>query len=245
MRRTLLLLVGIGLTGLVAWLIAHELAHAPRGIAIAVVVIAILGCSGLGLIWTGEGVAKSRSDIGKALLAGVLIGAATIWLQVEIQNSIEHSAERQNLRLTLNLQHDLVGIDVHHQNLRGLYLSYKDLRHANLRSTQLQKTELPGSNLQYAYMEGTNLEEAVLNNTHLSNTHLQEVQARRVNFTEASGTETRLEGAHFVKAIFTDAVLRQAYMSGAVLNEAELEGADFRKAQADHASIEDVRAARV
>jgi uncharacterized protein YjbI with pentapeptide repeats len=233
---------GVVLIGGLAWYLAREPAGAPETTAIPIGVMVIVACAGLALIWGKSGMENARRDIGTALLTGVIVGAAIVWLQFAVQHSIDRSAERQNLRLTLNLQHDLAGIDVHGQDLRGLYLSYKDLAHANLRYTLLQHTELPGSDLSYAYMEGADLYEAVLRATQLSQVHLQKAHAVGANFTEARGTEAKLSG-DFERAVFNDAILPRAYMIHAFFKEAELEHADFQAAEAEHAQLEDTHLA--
>jgi uncharacterized protein YjbI with pentapeptide repeats len=241
MRRVSVLLgsaAGVGVIGGLAWYIARDSAGAPETTAIPVGAMVVLACVGLALVWSKNGIKNARRDIGTALLTGLIVGAVIVWLQFAVQHSIDRSAERQNLRLTLNLQHDLVGIDVNHQDLRGLYLSYKDLRHANLRYTLLQHTELPGSDLAYAYMEGTDLYEAVLSGTQLSQVRLQKAHAVGASFIEARGTQAKLSG-DFERAVFNHAVLPRAYLVHADLKEAELEHADFLEAEGEHADIED------
>jgi uncharacterized protein YjbI with pentapeptide repeats len=236
MRREPVVLGGAaGAAGAIAWYVALEAVGAPELTAIPVGAMVFLASAGFVLVRSENGTAQR--DVGTALLTGVIVGAAIVWLQFTVQHSIDRSAERQNLRLTLNLQHDLVGIDVNHQDLRGLYLSYKDLRHANLRSTRLQHTELTGSDLADAYMEGAHLYEAVLRGTQLSDVHLQKVHAVHANFIEARGTEVKMTG-DFERAVFDHAKMPRAYMVYATLKKAELEHAEFVEAEAEHAKLE-------
>jgi xanthine/uracil permease len=103
MRRVSALLgsaVGVGVIGGLAWYIARDSAGAPETTAIPIGAMVVLACVGLALVWRKDGIKNARRDIGTALLTGLIVGAAIVWLQFAVQHSIDRSAERQNLRLT-------------------------------------------------------------------------------------------------------------------------------------------------
>jgi uncharacterized protein YjbI with pentapeptide repeats len=237
-RRAALWLLISALGGLVAWLVARELARAETGTAAAITVLTVIAFVAVSLLSSQGGIKKARPDIGTALLTGVAIAAAILWLQFELQHSIDKASQQQSLELTLSLQQSLVGIDLHDRDLRHLYLPDKDLREADLDSAHLQSTRLAGSSLAGAYLERADLDQAVLSNTRLSSTHLQKAQGQHANFTGARGSEVKLSYAHLNEADFDHAILPHAYMAHVALDEAELEHADFYDSQAEHALLE-------
>jgi len=220
------------------WLVARTLAHAETGTAAAITLLTVIAFLAVSLLSSQGGIKKARPDIGTALLTGVAIAAAILWLQFELQHSIDKASQQQSLELTLSLQQSLVGIDLHDKDLRYLYLPDKDLREADLDSALLQSTRLAGSSLTGAYLESADLDEAVLSNTRLSSTRLQKAQGQHANFTGARGSEVKLSYAHLNEAGFDYAILPHAYMAHVALDEAELEHAILYEAQAEHALLE-------
>lgn len=237
-RRTASWFAVSALGGLAAWIVARELAHAEAGTAAAITLLTVIAFLAVSLVSSQGGIRKARPDIGTALLTGVAIAAAILWLQFELQHSIDKASQQQSLELTLSLQQSLVGIDLHNKDLRNLYLPDKDLREANLNSARLQSTRLAGSSLDGAYIESADLDQAVLSNTRLSDTRLQKAQARHANFTGTHGSEVKFSHSHLNEADFDFAVLPHAYMAHVTLDEAELEHAHFYEAQAEHALLE-------
>jgi len=206
--------------------------------------LALLGLFFLGLILvlaasleTGDR-AKSWSELGRSLLVAGLLAFA-VWFVGELRRPAE---ERNALRVTLGLQREMPGIDLHGKDLSGFNFAGKNLEGADLEGAKLSKATLVGANLSGANLADAdlsdgNLEEAVLDGADLSQADLQNVEATLSDFREArlpgadlSGAELSgadMEGVCLADGSLVDANLPDAHLEDAALTYADLEDARF------------------
>jgi uncharacterized protein YjbI with pentapeptide repeats len=186
----------------------------------------------------GEARSKAWSDLGRSFLVAGLMAFA-VWLIGDLRRPLE---ERGTLQVTLGLQQEMPGADLHGKNLDGFDLSERNLEGADLEGAHLSDASLVGSNLvganlAEADLSGANLEEARFDGADLSNADLEDVEAdlahlRETRLLEAdlSGAELSgadLRGACLAGGRLVDASLPDARLRGAALTGADLEGARF------------------
>lgn len=235
--------------GAVALLIARFAAHADSGIAIAIGVVTALAAVGFELVLSVESLEQARSDIGKGLLVAVLGAVAVLWLQSEIQRSVERSAQhqseaetraaqRQSFLLTLSLQHDLEGDNLSWMNLRGVYLGGKDLREAQLQHAILQRALFTRSRLVEANLEEAHAEGVVARGTDLQGANLTKIHARGAGFEEANLASAELHAGEFTEAFFAGANMPGAFLSHARFTGAKLEHTDLDGVTAEETLFE-------
>jgi hypothetical protein len=170
--------------------------------------------SDLGLTMIGSGI---------ALFTGFLIALVIFDAQRRIDRGLkrrEEAAERENLKLTLSMTHDLRGVDLHDRDLSGLFLTEKDLRGANLRGVNLSDARIAGGSLDEADFNSADLRRAKFVLGSLD---------QQVGLTGADFTGADLRGARF-----------QADIRKAVFDSADLRGADLRRTLAVHPHPDDV-----
>jgi endonuclease YncB( thermonuclease family) len=182
--------------------------------------------------------AKVWGELGRSLLVAGLLAFA-VWLVGELRHPVE---ERNALRITLGLQQELPGVDLHGKDLDGFNLAGRNLKGANLEGAGLSQAVLVGTNLTEANLagadlSGANLKKANLVRADLSRADLRGAEASSAYLREARMVDADLSGAKLSGAkmqgvclaggSLTNASLPDAHLEGAALTDADLEGAQF------------------
>lgn len=182
--------------------------------------------------------AKVWGEIGRSLLVAGLLAFA-VWLVGELRRPAE---ERNALRVTLGLQQEMPGIDLHGKDLSGFNLAGRNLEGADLEGVKLTKATLFGANLADANLadadlSDANIEEADLGGANLLRADLHDVEATLSDLREArllgadlSGAELSgadLRGVCLADGSLVDANLPDAHLEDAALTDADLENAKF------------------
>jgi endonuclease YncB( thermonuclease family) len=182
--------------------------------------------------------AKVWGELGRSLLVAGLLAFA-VWLVGELRRPVE---ERNALQVTLGLQQEMPGVDLHGKDLDGFSLAGRNLEGADLEGAQLGeaslvRTNLTDANLANADLSGANIKKADLGGADLSHADLQGVEATKVDLHEArllgadlSGAELSgadMRGSCLADGSLVDASLPDAHLEGAALTGADLEGARF------------------
>ncbi len=182
--------------------------------------------------------AKVWGELGRSLLVAGLLAFA-VWLVGELRHPVE---ERNALRITLGLQQEMPGIDLHGKDLDGFNLARRNLEGADLEGAGLSDAILVGTNLREANLagadlSGANLKGAKLMGADLSGADLRGAEASLARFREARMVEADLSGAELSGAemqgvclaggSLANASLPDAHLEKAALTDADLEGAQF------------------
>jgi uncharacterized protein YjbI with pentapeptide repeats/endonuclease YncB( thermonuclease family) len=213
-------------------------------LTVVIIVIVVLVVLGLSLSVPVFDEKSARGSLGASLVTGAVLSLTFFLLQEQTKKhddklANEQKAEqqivaqRQSLRITVGLQHNLSGAD-----LKGNYLSFvdlggKDLSDADLRSTQLERAGLVGTRLERAHLDGANLKKADLTEAKLQDAELSGADLERAQLVKAQlqgatiGQGTRGHAAYLKGAFLINADLRGACLAGADLRDAHLSGADF------------------
>ena len=203
-------------------------------------VLAVTIVPGIYLWWPARGDQGGRSDLGAALLTGAVVSFAVFALQLVFDARLRQledrrmeeqerrseqlriQGERTALQLTVGLQSDLTGIDLHEQNLAGFYLSRKRMPFAVLANADLTEANLSRANL-----TGADLREARLVRAHLDDATLTRAFLTLANLRGAGLVGARLDEAELSGASLVNADLSGADLTGASLGGASLEGARY------------------
>ncbi len=182
--------------------------------------------------------AQVWGELGRSLVVAGLLAFA-VWLIDDLRRPVE---EHDALQVTLGLQQEMPGIDLHGKDLSGFDLTDRnlegaDLEDADLSSTSLVRTNLADANLAHADLSGANLEEADLGGADLSDADLRDVEATLSVLREARMQDADLSGAELSGAdmrgvclaggSLADASLPDARLEDAALTDVDLEGARF------------------
>jgi uncharacterized protein YjbI with pentapeptide repeats len=211
-------------------------------------VIVIAGCvlvglsilPGLYLWWPSRADPASRGGLGAALLTGAVVSFAVFALQIlfdarlrQIDDRRQRDQERRSeqlrvqgertaLQLTVGLQRNLTGIDLHGRDLSGFYLSRKQLDSADLNGANLRK-----ANLSQADLRKADLREARLEQAHLDGADLADAVLTQANLTGAGLVQAKLGGADLSAAVLVGADLRGADLGAASVGGASFKGAEY------------------
>jgi uncharacterized protein YjbI with pentapeptide repeats len=182
--------------------------------------------------------ANFSAEMGRSLIVAGLLAFA-VWLVDDLRRPIE---EQNALRVTLGLQQEMPGIDLHDEDLEGFDFAGRNLEGANLEGAQLtdanlQRAKLAGAELAEADLARADLDHADLAGADLSDADLREVEANKVVLREARMLRTDLSGAELSGAnmrdvclaggSLVDASLPDAHLERAALTGVDLEGAEF------------------
>jgi uncharacterized protein YjbI with pentapeptide repeats/endonuclease YncB( thermonuclease family) len=182
--------------------------------------------------------AKVWGELGRSLLVAGLLAFA-VWLVGELRHPVE---EQNALRVTLGLQQELRGVDLHGKDLSDFILAGKNLSGADLEGVQLGGATLAGAtltnaNLTNADLSGADIKEADFEGADLSGADLHDVEAVKTNLHEARMVDVNLSGAELSGAemqgvclaggSLVDASLPDVHLEEAALTDVDLEGAQF------------------
>ncbi|GHJ58218.1 hypothetical protein NOK12_07370 [Nocardioides sp. OK12] len=184
------------------------------------------------------------TDLGNALLGGLIVSAVLIVMQLAQQRRDEHSAselrrqsERSTMLLILGLERDLSRVDLSDLDLSWFSLRGRDLSgsrsrrcclfRSNLEQCDFTKGELNDADLTNAFLRG-----AVLRGAHLHRATLDHARMQEVDLVDAE-----LFGVSAVGASFRNANLRGADLRSADLRDADLQHADLRNAAHDRRTL--------
>lgn len=162
------------------------------------------------------------TDLGNALLGGLIVAAVLIVIELSQRRRDEYQAgerqresERSTMLLLLGLERDLSRVDLSARDLSWFSLRRRDISRARLRRTCLFR-----ANLEYCDLSHTEFDDADLTNVFLADATLTNAKLQRVV----------LDYAHLQRARLDGAVLYGATLRGAQLNEVDLRAADLRAA---------------
>jgi uncharacterized protein YjbI with pentapeptide repeats len=235
---TTAVLAGILVTWIlrIALFIRSNYALEPQGISAltpwlvgAIVLLALLSWR----LWRAESSPAHTSNLGAALLGGVVVAAALTLVQFVFQAEFDATAARRDLQLTFTLQRDFRGIvlrgrDLSYFILNGQNFSGADFRNANLSWAQLTRVNLSRANLWGANLTGANLQDCILNEAKLYGTELSDAGLFRSDLSRAEIFGANLSNADLQQANLTDATFAEgAVLDGADLTDADLSGADL------------------
>jgi hypothetical protein len=186
--------------------------------SIPIVVIALGAGTWFWAFFGGKGMSATQTSdvmsLGAGILGGGIVSMAAVWIAQRL-------SEQQKLlvdRFQISLQSNLTGLDIRAKDLRGIYLSGKDLAFARLTDCCLDNAVLVGASLRSADLSGASIRDASLMDARLDEAYL---------------TGACLDGSNLVDAVFTQATLigasfRNTSVTGAVFDGADASGADFR-----------------
>lgn len=219
-------------------------------VVLGAVVIGVAIASGLYFFWPSRTERVSRSDLGVALLSGVLVAAAVLAIQLlfdwrlrqldtrradeaaqqEERQRIE--AERQDFQLVVVQTKDLSGVRPPTTNLTHFFLRDRTLIEAKLNGVDLTDADLTGSDLTRAELAGaklvgTTLTDTTLLQTDLDNATLVDVELTGAIMREAGLRGTTITGGNLERADLRGAQLQGATIRGVSLVEADLRGANI------------------
>lgn len=176
------------------------------------------------------------TDLGNALLGGLIVSAVLIVMQLAQQRRDEHSAaelrrqsERSTMLLILGLERDLSRVD-----LSDLDLSWFSLRGRDLSRSRSRRCCLFRSNLERCDLTRGELNDADLTNAFLRGAILREAHLHRATLDHARMQEVDLSDAELFGVSAVGASFRSAKLRGADLRSADLRGADLQ-----HADLQD------
>ncbi|HEX7279255.1 MAG TPA: pentapeptide repeat-containing protein [Solirubrobacterales bacterium] len=170
--------------------------------------------------------AQVWGELGRSLVVAGLL-AFTVWMIDDLRRPVE---ERSALQVTLGLQQEMPGVDLHEKDLSGFDLAERNLKGANLEGAQLDGallagTNLIGANLVGADLSGANIEKANLTGADLSYADMEEVEATLTKLREARLLSADLSGAELSGADMRGICLAGGSLAGASLPNARLEDA--------------------
>lgn len=201
----------------------------------------VAGVVGLALWTQAKGRKELMGDVGTGLLVGLLVTAITIATQAGLDRRAEDRAARQTLLLSVTLQRDLVGIDLHGRDLSGAFLRRKDLRgaqlqHGTFRGTDFSRSRLSGTDTS---LEGSDLRGARFVRADLRHATLHDARAKGADFTDARADDADVSSPHFGAVIFEGASLRNVFANGSLLTGTNFGHADLRDGEFVEAHLED------
>jgi hypothetical protein len=132
-----------------------------------------------------------KRDVGVSLLTGGLFLTASLFVQLNLENS--------NFRMTISVSDDLTGFDPNGRSLEGLTFSGKNLYRAKLKGSRLTKADLSTAYLGEAKLQGANLREAdlayaILFRSNIKNSVFEDANLRGAEISTDFST-TELSGA--------------------------------------------------
>ncbi len=133
------------------------------------------------------------TDLGNALLGGLIVSAVLIFIQMAQQRRDEHAAslakrqsDRATMLLMLGLERELSHVDLsdldiswfslRRRQMEGARLRRCCLFRANLEHSDLRKAEFDDADLTNAFLEGADLTGAYLYRTVLDHAHLKKAK---------------------------------------------------------------------
>jgi hypothetical protein len=212
-------------------------ARSGRGSWIVALAVAFT-LAAIGLILWGPlagDAGNADSDLGSALLGGVIAGFAVLFLQwrfeiearerdkaaLKAQKLRDEAAaaerrrqdDRQHAQILTALHDDLTGVDLRARDLSSFYLRGRRLKHA-----KLDGADLSGANLAFANLKGAGLAGAKLG---------QSAYLEAVFLHGADLEGARLATAYLAGADLTNANLANADLAQTDLSETDLRGCDL------------------
>lgn len=183
------------------------------------IVIILLGAGAW--LWAflgGKGLNSAQAsdvmNLGSAILAGGIVSMAAVW----ITQRLAEQQQRLVDRFQISLQSNLTGLDLRNKDMRGIYLSGKDLSFARLRDCSLDNAVLVEAILRSADLTGASIMNATLMDARLEDAY----------FTGACLDGSNLADANLERATLIGASVRNATLTGASFRGADASGADFR-----------------
>jgi uncharacterized protein YjbI with pentapeptide repeats len=247
-RRGAVGCASIGLAGFVAMRVWWPETPASLAGLLAVVLTA-----GMAMWWSSRREPGATSELGAALMAGVLIAVAVFAFQTAVEDrrraaadTLEEQrravadaqearrredAERQQMLLMLGLQQNLTGIDLRGRDLQEVYLARKILNDAQLDKANLSKANLQESRLRNASLIETNLTHADLSHSDLRGANMLDANLHKADLHEADLRGATLHGATLTQTVLKEADLRSADLS--TLSPWLFDKVDLRGALAD------------
>lgn len=179
------------------------------------------------------------TDLGNALLGGLIVSAVLIAMQLAQQRRDDHAANlvrrqsaRSTMLLMLGLERDLSNVDLSDLDLswfslRNRVMSGSRFRRAcmfrsNLEQCDLRKSELNDTDLTNTFLFGANLEGAHLHRAVLDHAHLKAADLSHASLFGCSLRDVKLQGARLCGAD-----LRAADLRGATVEDADFSDATF------------------
>lgn len=187
------------------------------------VVVALIVAGGtfvIGVVlWLSCAPAERKLDeIGRTIMVGVVLAV----LVGVTQYLLDQRQKERDFNLSLTLQDNLTGADLHNRDLTNVRLQGKILAQADLHDADLSGASLIDTNL-----SGADLTEADLREADLRGANLDGASLDGADLTRARLKDARLVGASLPRAVLREAELQNAMMSGACLADAKLVGADL------------------
>jgi uncharacterized protein YjbI with pentapeptide repeats/endonuclease YncB( thermonuclease family) len=201
--------------------------------ALGVAGLFVAGC----LLWWWAATEKKWDEIGRTIMVSALLAAMVGVLQF----LIDQRQKERDFDLSLTLQDNLSGADLHGKPLSGVRLRGKKLVDADLHSARLKKANLASTLLSGATLDHAILTRADLRRSHLEGASLIGAHLSGVNLKNGHLAGANLRGADLSGAILDIADFNGACLAGANLRNASVAGADFTGAVLTGA---DVRGAR-
>ena len=152
-------------------------------------------------------------ELGRSLLVAGLMSFA-VWLIGDLRRPVE---AHHTLQLSLGVQREMPGIDLHSEDLSRFDLAGKNLEGANMEDADLTgaslvRTNLSGAELSSADLSDANLEEANLSGANLSDADLVDTEASGINL-----QNSKLLGADLSGAQLSGANMRGVCLAGGSL----------------------------
>ena len=143
-----------------------------RNAAVGLLLLALAGV-GLLLWWPPDAEPSRTSDLGGALLGGVSVAAAVVFLE----SAAAARADAAQIRLLLAVEHRVDGIHLDGRDLRNAYLARRLMENASMRKTDLRdavlyRAVLAGADLDSADLRGADAGRIVLNGASLRKARL-------------------------------------------------------------------------
>ena len=132
-----------------------------RGLVYGVFVVLVM--AGLGLVHPISSEPDRKSDLGAAIVSGIIVSAAVLFVQW--RQSVE--TDKRNLQIMVSLQDRLRGADFSNRDLAGFHLAGKDFTGANFVGADLRQANLSGATLEFAKLHRADLRGAKLDETPL------------------------------------------------------------------------------
>jgi len=133
----------------------------------------------------------------------------------------------------------LVGVNLSHQDLTGIYLIGANLAGADLTGACFEAATLLGASLENSKLRGANLSRTRLIGANLTGADLKSANLEKAHMSEASLQGANLEAANLREAFLTDANLEAANLSEAVLTKAFLSRVNLEAANLCNAVLID------
>lgn len=232
-------------------------------IALGAVVIGVAVVSGLYFFWPSREEKVSRSDLGVALLSGVLVASSVLAIQLlfdwrlrQLDTRRADEAERQHDRQRLEAQRqefqllvvqtrNLSGVRPTTLDLTRFFMRDRTLTKADLKGVDLTDADLTGSDLTRAELEGAKLIRTNMTGTTLVETLMDGLTLVDVDFTDANMHKVGLQDTTMTGGHLDGANLREAHLEQATIRGASLAGADFRGAYLQGANFSGSQGSRV